>query len=338
MSTTLRWLGPLLCILCLTLSTHAAHADDALDAHFFDARGRQLYAQGSFDAALRAFLRAHTIAPSLATEYNVALTADLAGEPLLAWNAFERFLREAPEDHRLRGEAQQRQTRLGRSVHVVDISTVPAQAEVFVDRMEHGRGGRTPLRLALTPGAHQLLVLAERHEPVTRSVDGGAGVLTRVHVDLRARLGTLALSRLPRGGVLTLERDDGVVVESASDEPLSLLVGTYRATLAATGFQRTSVHVEIRDGETQPLVLTPIPVDGPTGRLVVRVNPDATLLVDGTERAQAPIVLHRVGAGPHRIELRAPGFRPWAEQVDIRANEATHLDVTLVPAPPPAPR
>jgi hypothetical protein len=71
---------------------------------------------------------------------------------------------------------------------------------------------------------------------------------------------------------------------------------------------------------------------------VVRVNPDATLLVDGTERAQAPIVLHRVGAGPHRIELRAPGFRPWAEQVDIRANEATHLDVTLVPAPPPAPR
>ena len=79
-------------------------------------------------------------------------------------------------------------------------------------------------------------------------------------------------------------------------------------------------------------------VDTRTGRLVVRVSPDATLQVDGIERAQAPVVLRGVDAGPHRVQLSAAGYVPFVAEVDIRANEATRLDVTLTPAPRPAPR
>lgn len=338
MTVAARWLALWLGVCCLTPLTPTVRADDALDARFFDARGRELYARGSFEPALRAFLRAHAIAPSLTTVYNVALTADLAEQPLMAWNSFERFLREAPEDHPLRSEAEARQARLGSSVHVVDVRAAPAGAEVFVDRMEHGRAGRTPVRIALSPGEHVLLVRAERHEPENHAVDGDAGMHTPVHLDLRARLGTLLLSGLPTGGVLALERDDGVVVEARSDGPLPLLVGRYRTTLVAAGFRHEQVMVDIHEGVSHPLVLTPAAGPPRTGRLVVRVSPDATLQVDGIERAQAPVVLRGVDAGPHRVQLSAAGYVPFVAEVDIRANEATRLDVTLTPAPRPAPR
>lgn len=51
-------------LLLLALTASAAHADSALDARYFDARGRAHYTAGDFAEALRAFLHAHRIAPS----------------------------------------------------------------------------------------------------------------------------------------------------------------------------------------------------------------------------------------------------------------------------------
>ncbi len=333
MKRSVAWL---LVWMCLASSGHRVRADDALDARFFDARGRALYQEGDFHAALRAFLRAHTIAPSLATAYNVALTADLAGRPLLAWNTFEGFLAEAPSDHRLRADATLRQQRLGAAVHVVDITSSPIGAEVFLDRVEHGHGGRTPLRIAVAAGAHHLLVHAERHIGETRTVGGNAGGLTQVHVELTPRVGTVVISGVPTGGHVTLVRDDGGVVESLMDGAHALLVGTYRATLVAAGWRQEPVELHVAEGGTVRLPLVPMEQQRATGRLVVRSGPDATLFVDGTPRARAPVVLTGLSAGRHRVELRARGHAPWVGWVEVHANQATRLDVTLPRARSPA--
>lgn len=337
-STRGWWILALAVASCVTHAGPMAHADDALDARFFDARGRQLYALSEFDAALRAFLRADAIAPSATTAYNVGLTAELASEPLLAWNAYERFLRTAPDEHRLRADATRRQHGLDGRVQVIEVASSPEGAEVFVDRVDHGVLGRTPLRVALPAGAHTVLLRAERHELFEYPVDGAAGDTVRLSAELHPRRGTLDVRGIPSGGTLWLQRDDGIVTEVTSDGRVELLIGTYRLVLHARDVRHPEVQVELNEGETQTLRLTPVPIHGPSGRLAVRVSPDATLLVDGVEIARAPVVLPEVRVGWRVVELRAPGHRTYTTRVDVREGQAVRLDVSLVPDRRPASR
>ena len=108
----MRWIA---CLTALVVVVNAARADSALDARYFDERGRAHYAQGDFAEALRAFLQAHRIAPSSATLFNVGLTAQLSGEPQLAWSSFEAYLTAPPRDD---GDTVQRAEALTRRVNL----------------------------------------------------------------------------------------------------------------------------------------------------------------------------------------------------------------------------
>lgn len=71
---------------------------------------------------------------------------------------------------------------------------------------------------------------------------------------------------------------------------------------------------------------------------MVRSTPEATLFVDGTPRARSPVVLMELPVGRHRVVLRAPGYAPHEAWVEVRAQDAARMDVTLAPAPPAATR
>jgi hypothetical protein len=83
------------------------------------------------------------------------------------------------------------------------------------------------------------------------------------------------------------------------------------------------------------------------GTLSIQVRPpNAEVFIDG-ERwvgadAAGPLQV-QLAPGPHRVELRAPGRRPYSTEITIRAGETTPLNVVLPegpaqdrrPAPPP---
>jgi hypothetical protein len=75
------------------------------------------------------------------------------------------------------------------------------------------------------------------------------------------------------------------------------------------------------------------------GTLSIDVRPpNAEIFIDG-ERWTGPegtgVLQIELSPGPHRVEMRSPGRRPYVGNVTIRAGETTRLNVLLTPGEPP---
>jgi len=74
------------------------------------------------------------------------------------------------------------------------------------------------------------------------------------------------------------------------------------------------------------------------GTLAIQVRPpDAEIFIDG-ERWVGPettgTLVIQLPAGPHRLDLRSPGRRPYSTEITIRGGETTPLNVALPQGPP----
>jgi hypothetical protein len=74
---------------------------------------------------------------------------------------------------------------------------------------------------------------------------------------------------------------------------------------------------------------------GAFGTIAIRVQPaDAEILIDG-QRWERPAGDDRLSVelneGMHRIEIRKPGFRPYATNIEVRRGETAPLNVSLPP-------
>ena len=83
------------------------------------------------------------------------------------------------------------------------------------------------------------------------------------------------------------------------------------------------------------------PARGDLGSIAVRTIPaGAQIYIDG-ERWVGPETEGRlvvqVAAGRHLIEVRAPGYRSYVSEVDVRPGETTPVNVSLAGAAPPQP-
>jgi hypothetical protein len=92
-------------------------------------------------------------------------------------------------------------------------------------------------------------------------------------------------------------------------------------------------------GRTRPLPDRPgdrrAPESRDFGTLNIRVQPaDAVVVIDG-ERWDSPEggsrLILELAAGPHRVEVRKDGFKPYTSTVQIRPGETQALNVSLPP-------
>jgi hypothetical protein len=327
-------------LLALTVVASAAHADSALDARYFDARGRAHYAAGDFAEALRAFLQAHRIAPSPATRFNVGLTAQLSGEPQLAWSSFEAYLASTPapddgradgadaHDSRQRADAVARQRAVEAHIAVLTITSDPPGAQVYVDRREYGARGVTPVRVAVLPGAHRVTLEAARHATGTVDVVGEAGAHHPIALTLEPRLGAVSFVGVSPDTRLRLRRDDGLASEVGPDAR-QLPIGRYEARVVSEAVVAAPVFFHVVEGSEARATFVVRPAHVAVGRLVVRSSPSATISVDGVPRASTPEVLTDVPVGAHRVTISAPGYTPWERVVLVHPNQSTSLSVQL---------
>ena len=68
------------------------------------------------------------------------------------------------------------------------------------------------------------------------------------------------------------------------------------------------------------------------GSLAIRVQPlDAEVIVDGEswQSPQAGSITLQLSDGPHRVEVRKPGYRTYTTEVRVRRREATSVNVSL---------
>jgi hypothetical protein len=173
------------------------------------------------------------------------------------------------------------------------LQVTPRETEVFVDGYFAGRvddfDGRFQ-RLRIQPGEHELTLYLEGHRKVTQQVL----IQPRATFRIRHTMSPLAAGDVPD--------------------------------------VRPAAPPGRRDAA---------PPDGPAageanadyGTLAIRVQPpNADVLIDGERwevaTGNGPLVV-QIAAGSHRVEVRKPGYRTYAAQVDVRRGELSPINVSL---------
>lgn len=193
----------------------------------------------------------------------------------------------------------------------VRVQVEPSSAEVYVDGYLAGNVSNFDgffHRLYLSPGAHEIIVYQEGFRSLVRRMYFSPNSSLRIREKLE-RLGPGEPNESRPVPV-----DDPQGLRDAPPEPAG--------------------PPPTRDEPPQSQAPRRMPAaDVSLGQVSVRVQPlDADIVIDGElwQRAQG---LDRLAislpVGPHRVDVRKPGFVPFTTEVAVKAGETVSLNVSL---------
>jgi outer membrane receptor for ferrienterochelin and colicins len=302
----------------------------AVEASFFDELARHAYEKHDYVEALASFLLVSDVSPSAGSLYNVAVAAELAGKADVAYAYYREYLASADTDPERRAAAEKRLLELCGVLALVQVSSEPPGAAIYVDREELGAYGLTPRTLALSPGEHRILFEVDGHEPAETTVTTSVGATATATAVLAPRLGELVVATEPPGAEIELFRGPERVTAAGAHGHYRLPVGNYRVRIQPPGCVATESRVLVSEEATSSATLVAAPLPQPTGKLLISTgNVVASVRVDGKPVALTPAVLARVPAGAHDVEVSARGFSPFLRRVLVRAGRSTYLEVAL---------
>ena len=148
--------------------------------------------------------------------------------------------------------------------------------------------------------------------------------------------GTLALRVSPSVAVLNL---DGKLAGSAADFRQELSAGPHELELSAPGYQSRHETVTVPAGGEKrmefALVKPPPPPLPTTGILGLQVSPPTAVVeLDGRTAGSAADFRQELSAGPHELEISAPGYQSRRETVTVPAGGEKSLEFALVKPKP----
>jgi len=312
----------------------SASRGSAVEASFFDELARRAYEKHAYVEALTSFLLVSDVSPSAGSLYNVAVTAELAGQADVAYVYYREYLASADTDAERRAAAEKRLLELCGALALVQVSSEPAGAAIYVDREELGAYGLTPRTLALSPGEHRILLEADGHEPAETTVTTSVGATAIATAVLAPRLGELVVATEPPGAPIELFRGPERVTVAGAHGHYRLPVGNYRVRIHPPGRVATETRVLVSEDATSSATLVAAPLPQPIGKLLISTgNVVASVRVDGTPVALTPTVLAGVRAGVHDVEVSARGCSQFRRRVLVRAGRSTYLEVALTAGP-----
>jgi hypothetical protein len=226
----------------------------------------------------------------------------------------------------------------------VQITTCPDQAQVSID----GRlRGRTPRSLSgLDDRAHTITLSKDGYQERSVVVVGSGGsnqeialplVPTAVYAQAGDRNGLL-IAACPEDASIFV--DDVWRGNGAAFVP-DLAAGVHDVLIARSGYEVTRRLATVVEGKRVRVdeVLVPgldmPPVTGAGAQLVVDTCPArASVVVDGSQRGESPIVLD-VEPGQHEVVVALAGHRGRHEIVAVPAEARRELRLALHLEPPP---
>lgn len=148
-----------------------------------------------------------------------------------AFSFFDEYLRFDDLSEAEHRDAEARLGAVARKVVVVEASTTPPGATVRVGRKDTAPRGATPLRFAVAPGTHRVLLSLPGYGERTATISGGAGETVRLEETLEASPVTVTFSGTAEGQLFV----DGVDLGAA--RRTDLLPGKHVARLGAAGVE-----------------------------------------------------------------------------------------------------
>jgi len=152
----------LLAVLTAAAQTAPPTVDLADEADLLFRRGIAAYRERRIEDALADLLASNRLVPNRNVMFNIARCYEQLGTLPSAWRWYAASAAGEP-DPAAREESEAALDRLTSKVALVDVSTDPPGATVYVERRDLGSRGTTPLTLALPAGEHHLLLSMSGH-------------------------------------------------------------------------------------------------------------------------------------------------------------------------------
>ncbi|WP_437592396.1 PEGA domain-containing protein [Sorangium sp. So ce1000] len=298
------------------------------EARFY--KGRKLYDERAFSAALAEFQASRALYPGESATIGAAICLKRLHRFDEALDLFEATLRDfsGTMEATTKSVVQRQVVELRGLVGTLDIDGAEPGAAISVDGQSRGEFPLlVPLRVAA--GSHSVRVYKEGFEPFEVRIEVAGGQTARVAARLRrlSQTGTLQVTEV-RGRELEVVVDDiGIGKTSAAPLSLPLAPGRHVVLLRGNGCLRTApTNVTVRLNEVARLRL-----QAEVLKATLRIAPepvDARVSIDAVELGQGPWE-GMVCAGKHTVEVAAEGFLPETRDVSLRRGEREVLSMPL---------
>jgi hypothetical protein len=221
----------------------------------------------------------------------------------------------------------------------VQILSTPRGADVYIDELSLGPVGVTPLTTPLFTGRHLIEVRKDWYESARQIVaitPLAAGESIPVfQFRLRRIRVPVSVEVQPPTTNVTFIGDDGDIVRMGTGRWSGELPAGPGAFLLQQGSRERRVErvIEPDDGQTVPIALYMV---DPVERSSVAVQLGRLIIVSQSSVGEIFVNGERVGASPgeveldmragtHTVELRAPGFRTWSQEVVVGGGAETRV-------------
>ncbi|MBS2018477.1 MAG: TonB-dependent receptor [Deltaproteobacteria bacterium] len=330
MTPVRRVLAALLCFVLLVVAQAAAprlaFADDVADEadHLFTL-GAERYQEKDYKGALQHFLASNRLVRNRNVMFNIARTYEHLKQFSDAYRYYQRSL-DGETDAAVKQRIKEALARIGPSVALLTVTTEPPGALVYLNRKDLGDRGAAPQTLALVPGTYTVIADLAGYDEVTMpNLDLRVGTERTVHLKLTRVVGTVRVSGADGAAVRVDTEDSPVVCTAPCDVPVP--PGPHTLVFTRAGSRQSRIGVQVKANTLSNLK---VDLEAETGQLVVNADErDAVIEIDGKTQGFTPSVLN-VPAGEHDVRVTLRGFKPVIRRVEVKVNQQTQLDLSLV--------
>jgi outer membrane receptor protein involved in Fe transport len=322
------WAARLAIAAALALAGSAAPARaegvaDEAELHF--QLGADAYARNDYRGALEHFFLSNRLVPNRNVVFNIARTFEQMKRYADAHRQYADALA-GETDPRALGDVKAALARIAPHVAVLDVTSTPPGATIYLDRKDLGSRGRAPRPLALPPGRYRVIAELDGHEPVTSEVVvAELGKVTRVALVLPRIVGTVhvdAAGAGARGAAVHVDDEQAAPVCNAPCD-LQIPPGTHQLFFTREGYQGTPRQVVVTAGKTvqTSAVLSPL-----TGSLLVSTDERGALItIDGRAVGFTPAVIPNVPVGRQKVRVILRGYAPIEREILVEAGKQAEL-------------
>jgi hypothetical protein len=251
-----------------------------------------------------------------------------------AWQLYEQRLatvgriESGPNQNTAIPEDEQRYQGLARKVAVVDVTTTPAQADIYVNGVSVF--AVSPRRVAVLAGVPLSISarLAGYRSAKPEDVVVKKGDTVHVELSLARIEGTLHVDSDPPGATVRVSSSGQLLGSTPLDTRLP--VGSFRIDVTRPGYLDQSRGVSVIEDTPTNVALKLEPRPSTVASIGVKGTPTgATLALDHQVVGVAPTVLSNLHPGPHVLDVSAPHFDRWSTQVLLYPGVKTRVEYEL---------
>jgi len=321
-------------LLCAALVPATALADNTADeADTAFSIGNASFLKRDFERALASYFLSYRLVPNDNVLFNIARCYEALNRLDEAYRYYHDLSVRPSLDEADRREVSQALARLAPKTALLSVASDPPGAEVFVDRVDLGSRGRTPLLLAVPAGTHKVRVELAGYRPAEAGATLERGRTAAQAFALERVLGKVELE-CPVAGAVVRESAEGPEL-AALPASLPMTPGQKLLFVSAPGYLPAQVLVDVRPDAVATARVTLVEKPKPTGKVVVTSNRDGALVrVDGRDSGFTPVVLVPV-EGRHVVEVSSDDTEPFRRELDVAADSETRLYAELRYVPPP---